>query len=170
MPALSGKARTDAPDPSNGALAEAIDHALRALPAAGNAETEALRHWLAGYTAGVFVPPAPSLVMRGLLSDASLPVFRMGVLRALLQIPHGHWTTYGDLARAVGRPGAAQAVGQALGANPWPVVIPCHRVLNGRGQLHGFALGLACKQALLSHEGLALDPPDPTRRVHLAPA
>ena len=161
-------AHTNPPAPSGDALAKAIDHARRALSAAaGNADTEALQRWLEGYAEGALVPLEPSLVIRGLLADASAQRLRTAVWRALLAVPHGHWTTYGDLARAVGRPGAAQAVGQALGANPWPVLVPCHRVLNARGCLHGFALGLECKRALLSHEGLALDPPDPTRRVHL---
>jgi methylated-DNA-[protein]-cysteine S-methyltransferase len=69
-------------------------------------------------------------------------------------IPHGHTRTYGDIARAVGAP--AQAVGQACGANPLPILIPCHRVL-GRNTLGGFSApgGVETKVALLRHEGAA---------------
>lgn len=68
----------------------------------------------------------------------------------LLRIPHGETTTYGALAAVVGAP--AQAVGQAVGANPISVVIPCHRVLGRDGSLTGYAGGLERKRALLALE------------------
>lgn len=77
-----------------------------------------------------------------------------GVRRAMAAIPFGQTLTYGQIARALGAP--AQAVGQACGANPLPVVIPCHRVLGARG-LGGFSAagGVETKVWLLRHEGAA---------------
>ena len=68
-------------------------------------------------------------------------------------IPYGQVQTYGQLARAVGSPGAARAIGRACGANPLPLVVPCHRVVAANG-LGGFALGLDAKRALLALEGI----------------
>jgi len=82
--------------------------------------------------------------------------FEKQVLYALCQIPYGEVRTYGWLARKVGRPGAAQAVGQALSRNPLPLLYPCHRVVAGKG-LGGFSGGLALKRRLLSLEGLSFD-------------
>jgi AraC family transcriptional regulator of adaptative response/methylated-DNA-[protein]-cysteine methyltransferase len=65
--------------------------------------------------------------------------------------------TYGEVARSIGRPGAARAVGQAVGANPLAVVIPCHRVVS-RGKLTGYRWGLDRKRALLAWELLRRDP------------
>ena len=63
--------------------------------------------------------------------------------------------TYGEIARAVGDPGAARAVGAALGANPFPVIVPCHRVLAADGALHGFSApgGITTKRRMLELEG-----------------
>lgn len=76
------------------------------------------------------------------------------VRRAMADIPMGETRTYGQIAKAVGAP--AQAVGQACGANPLPILIPCHRVL-GRNSLGGFSApgGVETKVALLRHEGAA---------------
>jgi methylated-DNA-[protein]-cysteine S-methyltransferase len=71
------------------------------------------------------------------LSD--LPIFSRKVLKACQQIPYGRTSTYGELARQVGKPGAARAVGQALGRNPIPLIIPCHRVLRSDGEVGGFS-------------------------------
>lgn len=74
--------------------------------------------------------------------------------RAMAAIPFGETRTYGDLARALNTP--AQAIGQACGANPMPILIPCHRIL-GRSGLGGFSApgGVETKVALLRHEGAA---------------
>lgn len=73
---------------------------------------------------------------------------------ALRDIPRGETRSYGWLARHVGEPtGAARAVGAAVGANPVPLWLPCHRVIASDGSLHGFGGGLAMKQALLELEG-----------------
>ncbi len=73
--------------------------------------------------------------------------------RALLRIPFGHTRSYGELARALRRPKTARAIGQACGANPIPVLIPCHRVLASGGGLGGFSGGLDWKRRLLRIEG-----------------
>lgn len=79
--------------------------------------------------------------------------FQCQVWEALSRIPYGQALSYGELARALGRPGAARAVGQANGANPIPIVIPCHRVVATNGGLGGFSGGLETKRWLLAHEG-----------------
>lgn len=86
------------------------------------------------------------------LDLSSLPEFTRAVLRAASRIPRGQVTTYADLARAVGKPAAARAVGQAMKRNPVPVVIPCHRVVASNG-LGGYSAGLAWKRRLLRLEG-----------------
>jgi len=78
------------------------------------------------------------------------------VLRATSRIPYGELSTYGGVAREIGRPTAARAVGRALGSNPIPVVIPCHRVIGAGGALTGYAGGLERKVALLELEGSLL--------------
>ena len=83
--------------------------------------------------------------------------FRMRVWSALLDIPYGKTVGYGELARKLGRPKAARAVGAACGANPLPIVIPCHRVIGASGTLTGFGGGLDMKQQLLALEGWKLD-------------
>ncbi|BAM04286.1 methylated-DNA--[protein]-cysteine S-methyltransferase [Phycisphaera mikurensis] len=78
--------------------------------------------------------------------------FQREVWAATREVPHGQTITYGELASRLGRPAAARAVGAALGANPWLVVVPCHRVLGRGGALTGFAAGLAMKRWLLDRE------------------
>lgn len=77
--------------------------------------------------------------------------FTAAVCRAMTEIPWGETRTYGELARRVGRPRGARAVGQACGRNPWPLVVPCHRVVATDG-LGGYGGGLALKEALLAWE------------------
>jgi len=78
--------------------------------------------------------------------------FQMAVWKALMKIPYGETRSYGDIARAVGRPAAVRAVGLANGRNPLPIVVPCHRVIGASGKLVGYGGGLAVKQALLDRE------------------
>jgi methylated-DNA-[protein]-cysteine S-methyltransferase len=80
--------------------------------------------------------------------------FQRRVWRALLDIPRGETRTYKQVAEQIGRPGAARAVGQAVGANPMPIVVPCHRVIAQNG-LGGFGGGLPLKKRLLRLEGAA---------------
>lgn len=84
--------------------------------------------------------------------------FSVAVLTALRAVRAGTLTSYGGLAAAAGRPRAARAVGRAVGANPVPIVVPCHRVVAGDGSLGGFSGGLAVKHWLLAHEGHGLAP------------
>ena len=85
----------------------------------------------------------------------SLTPFQHNVLTTVQKVPRGEYLTYGELARRIGKPGAARAVGQALGNNPIPVLIPCHRVLAADGSLGGYSGrgGVHTKEALLRLEG-----------------
>lgn len=84
--------------------------------------------------------------------------FQRAVWQALLEIMPGQQRRYGELARALGRPHAARALGAAVGRNPISILIPCHRVLGADGSLTGYAGGLARKAALLRLEGAAPGP------------
>lgn len=98
----------------------------------------------------------------GLRQEFSGPVdlhgtpFQVAVWRALLGIPYGETRSYQDIARAIGRPKAVRAVGMANGANPVPIVVPCHRVIGKNGSLTGYSGGLDIKTQLLQQEGLLL--------------
>lgn len=82
--------------------------------------------------------------------------FRRDVMLACAAIPRGATTSYADLARRVGRPGAARAVGSVMRTNPLPLVVPCHRVVGSDGSLTGFGGGLDVKRRLLELEGAML--------------
>ncbi len=105
---------------------------------------EAARRALADYFSGR-VPSLPALDLQG--SD-----FQRLVWRALLDIPWGEVRTYGEVAAALGRPGAARAVGAANGKNPVAILVPCHRVVAAGGRLGGYSGGLEVKRELLAHE------------------
>ncbi|MFJ9672077.1 methylated-DNA--[protein]-cysteine S-methyltransferase [Streptomyces sp. NPDC101221] len=102
----------------------------------------------------------------GRLRDFDLPLdwslisgFNRQVLRELASgVPYGSVVGYGDLAGRVGQPGAAQAVGLAMGANPLPVVVPCHRVVESDGGIGGFGGGVDTKRRLLALEGVLPEP------------
>lgn len=79
--------------------------------------------------------------------------FEKRVWKALEKIPYGETRTYSDVARSIGNPTAARAVGAANGRNPIPIVVPCHRVVAAGGKLGGFGGGLPLKKKLLSLEG-----------------
>ena len=78
--------------------------------------------------------------------------FRRSVWNELVHIPYGETISYGELARRIGQPQASRAVGAANGANPLPIIVPCHRVVGANGKLTGFSGGLPIKQWLLDHE------------------
>jgi methylated-DNA-[protein]-cysteine S-methyltransferase len=84
-----------------------------------------------------------------------VPEFNRRVFAVAREIPPGETLTYGEVAERVGERGAAQAVGQALGRNPFPIVVPCHRVLAAGGGLGGFSApgGVATKRRMLAIEG-----------------
>ena len=79
--------------------------------------------------------------------------FQQSVWQALLAIPYGETRSYGEIARAIGKPGAARAVGMANHNNPVSIVVPCHRVIGHDGSLVGYGGGLDVKTALLKLEG-----------------
>jgi methylated-DNA-[protein]-cysteine S-methyltransferase len=78
--------------------------------------------------------------------------FQVSVLEALQEIPYGETTSYGAIAKKIGRPKAMRAVGAANGRNPIPIIVPCHRVIGSSGDLTGFGGGLDTKEALLRLE------------------
>ena len=78
--------------------------------------------------------------------------FQQRVWDALSEIPYGETRSYGEIARRIGQPGAARAVGLANGRNPIAVIVPCHRVIGADGTLTGYAGGLQAKRALLDLE------------------
>lgn len=92
--------------------------------------------------------PRPRFDLRGLSE------FEQAVLRKALEIPRGEVRPYGWIAREIGRPRAARAVGSALGRNPIPLLIPCHRVVRGDGRVGDYVFGPDAKRALLTSEGI----------------
>lgn len=121
------------------AIDDAIDEAAKD-PLLLQAADE-LRDYLAGYRQQFDVPISP----RG-------DEFSLAVWQHLLAIPYGQTTSYGAIARSLGRREFAQRVGQAVGHNPLCIFIPCHRVLGADGSLTGYAGGLERKRALLDLE------------------
>jgi methylated-DNA-[protein]-cysteine S-methyltransferase len=77
----------------------------------------------------------------------------MRIWQRLREIPYGATVAYGDLAKEVGIPGGSRAIGGATGANPVPIVVPCHRVVGASGKLVGFGGGIELKERLLELEG-----------------
>lgn len=110
-----------------------------------DAAEEQLHAYLAGRRESFDLPLAP----------AGTP-FQQEVWERLRAIPRGATTTYGEIAREVGRPRAAQAVGAAVGSNPISIVVPCHRVVGSTGALTGYAGGIETKRSLLLLEGAAI--------------
>lgn len=117
-----------------------------ALPAVSSPLLLDCMRWLDAYFAGDYTQPDLPLAERG-------TPFERAVWAQLRSIPFGETRTYGQIAAALGRPGASRAVGRACGANPLLILTPCHRVLGSGGKLTGFAAGLDMKHALLAHEG-----------------
>jgi O-6-methylguanine DNA methyltransferase len=95
--------------------------------------------------------PTIEVDMRG------IPPFQADVLHATLQIPRGEVRPYGWVAREIGRPGAVRAVGTALGRNPIPLIVPCHRVVRSDGMLGQYGWGAPAKRVILAYEGLDPD-------------
>jgi O-6-methylguanine DNA methyltransferase len=85
--------------------------------------------------------------------------FQQAVWRELRKISAGKTRSYGEVAQAIGKPKAVRAVGGACGANPIPVLVPCHRVLAAHGKIGGFGGGLDWKRRLLTREGVKLENP-----------
>ena len=92
------------------------------------------------------------------LDHTHFPPFTHSVLSHLSTIPFGKTTTYGDIAAKLGKEKGARAVGNACGSNPFPLLIPCHRVLAKGNLLGGFSCGIEIKKELLDFEGIAISP------------
>jgi methylated-DNA-[protein]-cysteine S-methyltransferase len=125
-------------------LAERVSPRVLRAPA----RTDAVRRELATYFAHRlrrFETPVDWSLVRG---------FARGVLSATASVPYGEVTTYSAMAAAAGSPRAYRAAGNALGSNPIPIVVPCHRVLHADGGLGGYAGGLDRKRHLLELEGV----------------
>jgi len=127
----------------DGTPAQPLDGWRRDLSALADA-TGQIEAWFAGELQRFELALAP----RG-------TTFQRSVWALLADIPWGRTTTYGALADQLGKPGSARAVGAANGANPLPIILPCHRVIGADGSLTGFGGGLAAKRWLLAHEGHA---------------
>jgi len=99
---------------------------------------------------------------RGELKDFDLPLaligtpFQLRVWQRLRAIPFGETISYGQLAKQIGKPKAARAVGLANGSNPIPIIVPCHRVIGSNGHLTGYGGGLSIKEKLLAFESRQL--------------
>jgi O-6-methylguanine DNA methyltransferase len=131
----------------------------------------AAERWLGRHFPGVAVRTADcradvlagelDAYFRGDLTAFTVPIdlagtpFQLSVWRQLQAIPYGEVRSYADVARAIGRPEAVRAVGAANGANPVPIVVPCHRVIGSSGALTGFGGGLDWKRRLLATENAA---------------
>jgi len=129
-----------------------------------------LTEWLRGYLAGrpepcpeipPKIPPKipPEIPPEIPLDWEKMSGFSRQVLATLqTQVSAGQWISYGKLAEFCGCPGAARAVGRVMATNPWPLLVPCHRVLGSAGQLTGFGCGLDIKLFLLKTEGVRFSP------------
>jgi methylated-DNA-[protein]-cysteine S-methyltransferase len=125
-------------------LASRISPRIMAAPE----RTDAVRRELGAYFAGGlrrFETPVDWRLVTGFATD---------VLRATARVPFGTLTTYRDVAAAAGSPRGARAAGNALGSNPIPIVVPCHRVVHADGTMGGYTGGLERKEFLLALEGV----------------
>jgi methylated-DNA-[protein]-cysteine S-methyltransferase len=113
------------------------------LPAAVSKAVKQLEEYFAGERTEFDLP-----------LDLEGTTFQKEVWSTLAEIPYGKTISYAELASMVGRPTAFRAVGQANGANPIPIILPCHRVLASGGHIGGYGGGLAMKRQLLAIEGI----------------
>ena len=138
--------------PSSHPNGQTGDSSRRLLPVPGkirawhHATEAALKNILAGNESKALPP----------LDWNGATKFQKSVWREMLKISVGKTKSYGEIARAIGKPRAVRAVGGACGANPIPVLVPCHRVLAANNKLGGFSGGLNWKRTLLTREGLSL--------------
>ncbi|MCW2620803.1 MAG: cysteine methyltransferase [Frankiales bacterium] len=139
--------RVELPEVWPGRLSRAAGGAGAAEPPPG------VREVVAAMTAELAGSPADLSAVP--LDTTGISAFDLAVYEVTRQIPYGSTRTYGAVAAQLGRPGAAQAVGQALGRNPLPILIPCHRVLAAGGAIGGFSAGggARTKRAMLEAEG-----------------
>jgi len=143
------------------ALPEASDAALRhRLSLGGAREAEAAPAEVAAAIALIVqhVRGEPAALDTIVLDLEIVPDGHREIYQAARKIPSGRTVSYGALARALGKPGAARVIGQAMGKNPWPIVVPCHRVLAANHATGGFSAhgGVETKARLLAAEGFTL--------------
>lgn len=129
---------------------------LRRLPAATESAPGPSVAWVVDAMVALLAGQ-PSDLSQAVLDLDAVPAFHRRVYEVTRGIPAGSTLTYGQVAARVGMPSAAQAVGQALGANPCPILVPCHRVLAADGSLGGFSApgGAETKRRMLIAEGAA---------------
>jgi methylated-DNA-[protein]-cysteine S-methyltransferase len=108
------------------------------------------RDLLVRYAEGRF--PSPGEILGLPFAWGRISPFDRKILESAARVPAGRTATYGEVAARAGVPGAARAAGGALGRNPWPVLLPCHRVVGSDGSLTGFGRGLPAKGSLLAFE------------------
>lgn len=106
-----------------------------------------LNEWLDAYEKQ---EPRPRLFKLELMQEVT--IFQKEVWRAMEEIPYGASCSYQDIAKKIKNPRAVQAVGTAIGKNPWLLLVPCHRVLRKTDEIGGFSAGLDLKRKLLAHE------------------
>lgn len=109
--------------------------------------SQAMRGWVQDYLEGHHRPFPSRLKKEGLTP------FSQKVLDAMEMIPFGETLSYGEVAQKIGSPRGMRAVGNACRLNPFPLIIPCHRVISSTGKIGGFAYDLRIKEALLAFEG-----------------
>ena len=95
-------------------------------------------------------------ILRKITENPDLTAFQKKVLRATLNIPRGEVRSYGHLAKEVGSPGAAHAVGSVMAKNPYAPQVPCHRVISSTGAIGGYSGGITKKRRLLNKEGVKI--------------
>jgi methylated-DNA-[protein]-cysteine S-methyltransferase len=106
-----------------------------------------------------------ALYLKGSLPKFSLPLkvsgtpFQVAVWKAIAKVPFGKTVSYGEIAAGIGKPLASRAVGAAVGANPTPLLVGCHRVLGSNGSITGYSggQGIKTKKLLLDHEGISYE-------------
>jgi methylated-DNA-[protein]-cysteine S-methyltransferase len=125
-----------------------------ALPAPVRAAVDAIRAYAEGDTTGFDAVP---------LDLSGIDEFRLAIYAAARALGHGEVVTYGELADRAGHPGMARETGTALGRNPIPLIVPCHRIIAAGGKLGGFSArgGTDTKKRLLAHEHAAPPPANP---------
>ena len=138
-----GLAGLNFPSKQNGRVTSSNPKAPEQILRWHRATTDALKKILAGGEPKEFPP-----------LDLDGTEFQKSVWNALRKISSGKTKSYGEIAQAIGRPKAVRAVGGACGANPVPVLVPCHRVLAANKKLGGFSGGLDWKRSLLKREGI----------------
>jgi AraC family transcriptional regulator of adaptative response/methylated-DNA-[protein]-cysteine methyltransferase len=143
--------------------AELLAALRREYPLAGIAARPSSR--LRAYAAAARAVAEAKPVSTALPVDIRGTAFQWRVWRALTRIPRGETRSYAAIAAAIGRPAAARAVARACATNPLSLVVPCHRVVRGTGQLGGYRWGLDVKKELLTKEGKSAVTADPAPRA-----